>query len=165
MLKDGYRIMNKIMHCNIHRKGSEKQPSMFVIEFLYIMMSGMCFDVAQYMWEMIQEFRTATRKKNMPFRQMITQLCMKAKVKMVAIDKWTPPNVGPITAGMDAKSQSMSKGATSYTSTQEPKAKDLKTRMDKWFRILLCRQNDIAKEQKKDHNRLRRRVEFCMTEL
>ena len=112
----------------------------------------MSFDVAQYMWEMIREFRMATSKRSMPFGQMVTQLCIKAKVKMVAIDKMVPPSVGPITMGSDAKSWSMSRGATSSTSTQEPKVKDLKTRIDKWFWILFCLQVEVAKEQKKDYN-------------
>ena len=117
------------------------------------------------MWEMIREFRTVTSKRNMPFRQMITQMCIKAKVKMLAFDKMMPPNVGPITAGSNAKSRSMSQSATSSTTTQEPKAKDLKTRMDEWFLILLCQQNDIANEQKKYYNSLRHRVDFSVTEL
>ena len=76
-----------------------------------------------------------------------------------------PPKVGPITMGSDAKSRSMSRDATSSTNTQEPKAKDLKTRIDEWFRILLCRQTDIANEQKKDYNILQRQVDFCVTKL
>ena len=62
MLKDRYRIMNKIIHYNIHPKGSKKKPGMADIEFRHIMMSGMHFDVAEYMWEMIREFRTVTSK-------------------------------------------------------------------------------------------------------
>ncbi|XP_057465634.1 uncharacterized protein LOC130755258 isoform X2 [Actinidia eriantha] len=165
MLKDKYRIMNKIIHYNIHPKGSEKQPGIANIEFLHIMMSGMHFDVAEYMWEMIREFRTSTSKCNMPFGQMITQLCVKAKVKLVVSDLMVPPEVGPITMGSDAKSRSMSRGATSSTNTQEPKSKDIKTRIDEWFQMLLCRQIEIAEEQKKDYNRLRRWVDFCVTEL
>ncbi|XP_057510020.1 uncharacterized protein LOC130792514 [Actinidia eriantha] len=165
MLKDKYRIMNKIIHYNIHPKGSEKEPGIADIEFLHIMMSGMHFDVAEYMWEMIREFRTVTSKRNMPFGQMITQLCIKVKVKLVVSDLMVPPEVGPITMRSDAKSRSMSRGATSATSTQEPKSKDIKTRIDEWFQMFLCRQTEIAKEQKKDYNRLRRRVDFCVTEL
>ncbi|GFY95353.1 hypothetical protein Acr_10g0007380 [Actinidia rufa] len=78
---------------------------------------------------------------------MITQLCIKAKVKLVASDKMVPSDVGPITVGSDAKSRSMSQGATSSTTTQEPKAKDLNTRIDEWFWILLCHQAEIAEEQ------------------
>ncbi|GFY87495.1 hypothetical protein Acr_05g0011340 [Actinidia rufa] len=103
MLKDKYRIMNKIIHYNLHPKGSEKQPSITNIEFLHIMMSGICFDVAGYMWEIIQVFRTILSKRNMPFGQMITQLCIKAKVKLVAFDKMVPPEVGPITIGSDVR--------------------------------------------------------------
>ena len=43
MLKDKYKIMNKVIHYNLHPKGSEKQPSITDIEFLHIMMSGMYF--------------------------------------------------------------------------------------------------------------------------
>ena len=153
------------MKYNIHPKGSEKQPNMADLEFLHILMSGMHFDVAEYMWEMIWEFRIMTSKWNMPFEQMITQICIKAKVKLVASDKMIPPKVGPITMGLDAKSQSMSQGATSSTTTQEPKVKDLKTRIGEWFRILLCRQVKVAKEQKNDYNYLWCRVDFCVTEL
>ena len=53
---------------------------------------------------MIREFRTVTRKQNMPFGKMITQLYIKAKVKLVASDKMVPPDVGPITTGSNAKS-------------------------------------------------------------
>ncbi|PSR88435.1 PRAME family member 9/15 like [Actinidia chinensis var. chinensis] len=109
MLKDKYRIMNKIMHYNIHPKGSEKQPGMADIEFLHIMMSGIRFDVVEYMREMIREFRTMTSKHNMPFGQMITHLCIKAKVKLVVSDVMVPPKVGPISMRSDAKSQSMSR--------------------------------------------------------
>ena len=88
------------MHYNMHPKGSEKQPCMIDIEFLHIMISGMQLDVTQYMWEMIQEFRTVMSKCNMPFGQMITQLCLKAKVKLVASDKMVPSDIGPIIAGV-----------------------------------------------------------------
>ena len=64
--------MNKVMHYNIHPRGFEKQPGMADIEFLYILMWGMRFDVAEYMWEMIREFMTVTSKRNMPFGQIIT---------------------------------------------------------------------------------------------
>ena len=37
--------------------------------------------------------------------------------------------------------------------------------IDEWFQILLCHQAEVAEEQKKDYNRLRRRVDFCVTEL
>ncbi|GFZ00441.1 hypothetical protein Acr_14g0000770 [Actinidia rufa] len=144
MLKDKYRIMNKIIHYNIHPKGSEKEPGIADIEFFAH------YDVG---------------KRNMPFGQMITQLCIKVKVKLVVSDLMVPPEVGPITMRSDAKSRSMSRGATSATSTQEPKSKDIKTRIDEWFQMFLCRQTEIAKEQKKDYNRLRRRVDFCVTEL
>ncbi|PSS30232.1 Ribosomal RNA small subunit methyltransferase [Actinidia chinensis var. chinensis] len=103
MLKNKYRIMNKIIHYNLHPMGSEKQPGITDIEFLHIMMSGMCFDVAGYMWEIIQVFRTISSKRNMPFGQMITQLYIKAKMKLVAFDKMVPPDVGPITIGADAR--------------------------------------------------------------
>ena len=71
---------------------------------------------------------------------------------MVATDRMVPPGVGLITMWSDAKSRSMSQGATSSTTTQEPKAKDLKTRIDEWFWILFCLQVEVAKEQKKDYN-------------
>ena len=45
--------MNKIIHYNIHPKGSEKQAGIADIKFLHIMMSSMHFDVVEYMWEMI----------------------------------------------------------------------------------------------------------------
>ena len=96
---------------------------------------------------------------------MITQLCIKAKIKLVVSDIKVLSEVGPITMGSDAKSRSMSLGATSSTTTQEPKAKDLKTRIDEWFQILLCLQAKVAEEQKKDYNRLWRRVYFYVTEL
>ena len=38
-------------------------------------------------------------------------------------------------------------------------------RIDEWFWILLCWQNDIANEQKKDYNCLRHQVDFYVTEL
>ena len=91
------------------------------------MMLSMHFDVVEDMWEMIWEFRTVTSKRNMPFGQMITQLCIKAKVKLVVSDLMVPPEVGQ---ELKSKSRLMTCGATSSISTQEPKSKDLKTRID-----------------------------------
>ena len=76
-----------------------------------------------------------------------------------------PLDVGPIIVGSEAKSKWMSLGATSFATTQEPKAKDLKTKIDECLQILLCWQNDIANEQKNDYNRLRHKVYFYVTEL
>ena len=154
MSKDMYRIMNKIIHYNLHSKGSEKQPVITDIKFLHIMMSDMHFDVAGYMWKMIQEFRIVMSKWNMTFEQMITQLCIKAKVKLVASDKMVPPNVGPITAGPYAKSRTMSWGVMFSLTTQKLKSKDSKMRIDEWFWILLCPQAEVTDEQKEDYNRL-----------
>ena len=117
-------------------------------------MSIMQFDVAEYMWEMIREFRTVTSKRNMTFGKMITQLCIKAKVKLIVSDLMVPLEVGPIMIGSDNKSRSMSRSATSSISIEEPKSKDLRTRIDEWFCKLLCCQTEVAKEQKKDYNRL-----------
>ncbi|KAF7131728.1 hypothetical protein RHSIM_Rhsim09G0161900 [Rhododendron simsii] len=74
----------------------------------------------------------------------------------------TVGETGPITDASASTSKTVSEPAPNEAvASSKPKSKEFHERVEEWFNIIFCRQENIIKEQK----RIRRRVAYCVTKL
>ncbi|KAG5533329.1 hypothetical protein RHGRI_027504 [Rhododendron griersonianum] len=77
-------------------------------------------------------------------------------------DHVTVGETGPITDASVSKSKAVSEPTQNEAvASSKPKSKEFHERVEEWFDIIFCRQENIIKEQK----RIRRRVDYGVTKL
>ena len=170
--KAEYKLMTKVIHYNLSPRGSEKLLKLSEAEFLYVMMnSAIVVDFAQFIWNEMAAFKEHSPKNaNLPFVAMVTSLCASAGVPFW-VEKIAKPPVGPITLGSVNKSRAMSRASTTEstpisvnpTPAKQPKSKSIpwKEKIEELLNKILCRQDDIIREQKV----LKSQLTYCVTEV
>lgn len=170
--KAEYKLMTKVIHYNLSPRGSEKLLKLSEAEFLYVMMNpAIVVDFAQYIWNELAAFKEHSPKNaNFPFVKMVTSMCASAGVPFW-VEKITKPPVGPITIGSVNKSKAMSRSPASEstptptepapTTPPKPKPVTWRTRIEGLLDKILCRQDDIMREQKV----LKSQLAYCVSEV
>lgn len=172
LMKDDYRTMNKIIHYNLYPRGTEKVPGEKELELLYVFMKhDEVVDWANWIFDQMIDFKiNGGANLKMPFVAMVTEFCKLAGVKQPPGFKLEPPHPGPFNNASEMKSKSLSKPppqpqpqpppqAESSAPTAPPRKKrGFKSHVIGMLKSILCRQEDIMKEQKI----LNRKVDYAI---
>ncbi|KAH7846772.1 hypothetical protein Vadar_017967 [Vaccinium darrowii] len=170
-LREKYRALNKIMHCNLTPFSNERIPSTQDGEMLVVFGSETdVVDWARRVWNEIRDFRErGGARGKIPFPLMISALCEKAKCKPASGDELVPGSPGPITAGSWNKSKALSKNPRAETvGSSMPTAKKGVERVNQYCEILRCRQQilmDDNREIKASQRRQKRKMGKMMRML
>ncbi|KAH7841925.1 hypothetical protein Vadar_001593 [Vaccinium darrowii] len=149
-LREKYRALNKILHCNLTPFSNEKTPSKEDGEKLVVFGSETdVVDWARRIWNGIKSFRErGGARGKIPFPLMISALCEKAKCKPASGDDLVPGSLGPITAGSWNKSKSLSKTRAETVASSMPTAKKGVARVNQYCEILHARQQVIMDDNR-----------------
>ncbi|KAH7845064.1 hypothetical protein Vadar_005716 [Vaccinium darrowii] len=149
-LREKYRALNKILHCNLTPFSNEKTPSKEDGEKLVVFGSETdVVDWARRIWNGIKSFRErGGARGKIPFPLMISALCEKAKCKPASGDDLVPGSPGPITAGSWNKSKSLSKTRAETVASSMPTAKKGVARVNQYCEILHARQQVIMDDNR-----------------
>ena len=110
-LKHSYGLLNKLLHCNMLPRGSEKKPNLEKLALLDAVMSGVTIDFALFIWGQMKDFANTQRPQtNLPFGSLVTRLCKLSKVKPYVFDQLTPPEFGAIGRTSKKKRKALSRG-------------------------------------------------------
>ncbi|KAH7859571.1 hypothetical protein Vadar_002726 [Vaccinium darrowii] len=149
-LKEKYRALNKIMHCNLTPFINEKTPSKEDGELMVVFGSETdVVDWARRIWNGIRIFRErGGARGKIPFPLMISALCEKAKCKPASGDDLVPGSPGPITAGSWNKSKSLSKTRAETVASSKPTTSKGVARVNQYCEILHARQQVIMDDNR-----------------
>ncbi|KAF7149096.1 hypothetical protein RHSIM_Rhsim03G0124700 [Rhododendron simsii] len=159
-LRDLYRVINKVVHYNLHPHGSEKKPSARDGKILYVFgKDDEKVDWSKWIWGEMKKFREkGTQRGNIPFPVMVTKLCADAEVEPKAGDVLiTTGFTKAITRSSLTKSKKMSKPPKAATiATSRPMGTRPSKRTEVWMEIISNQYTIIQKGQARIETQLRR---------